>query len=380
MVAYTHYESDNRVRRYAEALARRGDDVDVLVLKDPDRPDNDELKGVRIYRLQTRVLNESSPITYLIKLLLFMGRSAARLAWNCRNGRYDVIHVHSVPDFEIFAAIIPKLIGSKIVLDIHDLVPDLYASKFNKQKDSLIFKMLVLVEKLSIAFSDHVIIANHLWYNTLLSRSVCAEKCTVVLNYPDISIFGKIPRTRDDGKFVMIYPGSLNWHQGLDVAIIAFSKIAGKYPQAEFHIYGSGKEENGLIDLVKKLRMEEKVMFMGSRTMEGIAEAIANADVGIVPKRAVSFGNEAYSTKILEFMAVGVPVIASNTKIDRWYFNDSQILFFRSEDEDDLAEKMERIITDPGLRARLIESGDTYIRLNNWDIKRNEYFDLLRSL
>jgi glycosyltransferase involved in cell wall biosynthesis len=114
--------------------------------------------------------------------------------------------------------------------------------------------------------------------------------------------------------------------------------------------------------------------------MVGIAEAIANADVGIVPKRAVSFGNEAYSTKILEFMAVGVPVIASNTKIDRWYFNDSQILFFRSEDEDDLAEKMERIITDPGLRARLIESGDTYIRLNNWDIKRNEYFDLLRSL
>jgi glycosyltransferase involved in cell wall biosynthesis len=380
MVAYTHYESDNRVRRYAEALAKRGDDVDVLVLKQPDRPDKDELKSVRIFRLQHRVLNESSPITYLMKMLFFMGRSAARLAWNCSNGRYDVVHVHSVPDFEVFAALIPKLLGSRIVLDIHDIVPELYASKFHKGKDSLIFKILVLVEKLSIAFSDHVIIANHLWYDTLLSRSVCAEKCTVVLNYPDTSIFRKIPRTRNDGKFVMIYPGSLNRHQGLDVAITAFSKIAGKFPQAEFHIYGSGKEENGLMDLVKKLRMEEKVLFMGSRTMEGIAEAIANADAGIVPKRAASFGNEAFSTKILEFMAVGVPVIASSTKIDRFYFNDSQILFFRSEDEDDLAEKMEMIITDSELRTRLVENGNAYVCLNNWDVKRDEYFDLLRAL
>ena len=379
MVAYTHYEADNRVRRYAEALAKRGDDVDVLVLKQPDKPDKDELKGVRIYRLQNRILNESSPITYLVKLLLFMGRSAAQLAWNCRSGRYDVVHVHSIPDFEVFAALIPKLLGSRIVLDIHDIVPELYACKFNKGKDSLVFKMLVLVEKLSIAFSDHVIIANHLWYDTLLSRSVCADKCTVVLNYPDISIFRKFPGTRDDGKFVMIYPGSLNWHQGLDVAIAAFSKIAGKFPQAVFHIYGSGNEENGLMDLVKKLGIEEKVLFMGSRTMEGIAEAIANADAGVVPKRAASFGNEAFSTKILEFMAVGVPVIASSTKIDRYYFNDSNILFFRSEDVDDLAEKMEMIITDSGLRTRLVENGDAYIRLNNWDVKRDEYFDLLRT-
>jgi glycosyltransferase involved in cell wall biosynthesis len=380
MVAYTHYESDNRVRRYAEALAKRGDVVDVLALKQPGKPDIDELKGVRIYRLQSRVLDESTPITYLIKLLLFMGRSAVKLAWNCRNGRYDVVHVHSVPDFEVFAALIPKLLGSKIVLDIHDIVPELYASKFNKGKDSLVFKVLVLLEKLSIAFSDHVIIANHLWYDTLLSRSVCAGKCTVVLNYPDISIFGKIPKNRDDGKFVLIYPGSLGWHQGLDVAITAFSKIAGKFPQAVFHIYGSGNELDKLMDLAKKLRMEEKVLFKGSCTMEGIAEAIANADVGIVPKRAVSFGNEAFSTKILEFMAVGVPVIASSTKIDRYYFDDSNILFFISEDVDDLAEKMEMTITQSELRDRLVENGDAYIKLNNWNVKRKEYFNLLEAL
>ena len=161
MVAYTLYEMDNRVRRYAEALADQGAEVDVYSLKKPGQPDTGELNGVRIHRIQTRVHNEKSPFTYLAKLLLFLLRSSAALLINSMGKRYDVIHVHSVPDFEVFASLIPKLMGSKVILDIHDIVPEFYASKFNKGRDSLVFKTLVLMEKLSIAFSDHVIIANH---------------------------------------------------------------------------------------------------------------------------------------------------------------------------------------------------------------------------
>lgn len=319
----------------------------MFVLKSDGQADTGELNGVRINR---------------------------------RKRRFDFIHVHSVPDFEVFAAFIPKLLGSKIILDIHDIVPEFYGSKFDKGKDSLVFKLLVLVEKLSAAFADHVIIANHIWYDTLLSRSVSADKYSVILNYPDISIFKKIPRTRNDGKFIMLYPGSLNWHQGLDVAIRAFAKIAGKFPQAEFHIYGGGNGLHDLMDLTRGLRLEKQVLFMGTCPMEEIAVAMANANAGVVPKRAVSFGNEAFSTKIPEFMAIGVPVIASSTKVDRYYFNDSQILFFRSEDEDDLAAKMEMIIADSELRARLVKNGEAYILENNWDVRRNEYFELLRTL
>ena len=270
--------------------------------------------------------------------------------------------------------------GSKVILDIHDIVPEFYASKFNTSRDSLVFKTLVLMEKLSIAFSDHVIIANHIWHETLLSRSVAPEKCTVVMNYPDIAIFQKKPRTRDDGKFVMVYPGSLNWHQGLDVAIKAFAKIAGKYPQAEFRIYGEGGEKKALLELIRELNLSDRILFLGMKPMHEIAHVMAEADLGVVPKRAVSFGNEAFSTKIPEFMAVGVPVLASSTMIDRYYFNDSQILFFRSEDVDDLASKMETLINDSRLRSRLVEGGDAYVRDNNWDVKRDEYFDLIRSL
>ena len=380
MVAYTYYEQDNRVRRYAEALAKRGDSVDAIVLKAQGQSDIGELNGVRIYRIQKRNDNERLPTTYLFKLLLFMVRSAFLLTKNSLKGRYDVIHVHSVPDFEVFAAFMPKLLGTKIILDIHDIVPEFYAYKFNKKKDSTIFKMLTAMEKSSIAFSDHVIIANHIWHETLVSRSVKKEKCTVVLNYPDPSIFSRNGRRRDDGKFLMIYPGTLHWHQGVDIAIQAFKKIASKYPGAEFHIYGDGGGKNSLLKLIEQEGLQERVLFKGVLTMEGIASVMSEADLGVVPKRAVSFGNEAFSTKIFEFMAVGIPVLASSTRIDRFYFDDSQIMFFRSEDVDDLASKMEILINDSELRKNLVKNASAYIAENNWDVKRNEYFELIRSL
>lgn len=126
---------------------------------------------------------------------------------------YDIIHVHSVPDFEVFAAIIPKLSGAKIILDIHDIVPEFYTSKFNVSKSSIVYTLLMFIEKVSIAFSNHVIIANHIWEKTLISRSVNKNKCITIMNYPDPTVFRNKTVDKQDDKFIIIYPGSLNWHQ-----------------------------------------------------------------------------------------------------------------------------------------------------------------------
>jgi glycosyltransferase involved in cell wall biosynthesis len=128
------------------------------------------------------------------------------------------------------------------------------------------------------------------------------------------------------------------------------------------------------------LNLTDRIRFLGTKPLHEIAAVMSEADLGIVPKRAVSFGDEAFSTKIPEFMAVGVPVIASSTTIDRYYFNDSQILFFKSEDVDDLASKMGMLIEHPELRSRLVENSEAYIRENNWGCRRNMYFELIRSL
>lgn len=381
MVAYTFYEADNRVRRYAEALAQRGDRVDVVVLRrDPKLPCHEKANGVHVYRIQKRTINERTKLSYLFRLLRFLINSALFLTGKHLKRPYDLIHVHSVPDFEVFAALMPKVFGAKIILDIHDILPELYASKFNVSHKSLVFKSLIMIEKASTAFSHHVIIANHLWEKTLAARSVRKEKLSVFLNYPDRTIFRPRPGPLRNDKFIVLYPGTLNWHQGLDVAIRSFAIIRDKVPQAEFHIYGEGPQKTDLIRLTRKLGLEDRIIFKDFLPIEEIADAIGNAHLGVVPKRKDSFGNEAFSTKIFEFMSMGVPVIAANTKVDKYYFDDSMIQFFESGDENDLARCFLELMTNRELRERLSANGLKHVEENSWDAHKQRYFDLVDSL
>lgn len=380
MVAYTFYEQDNRVRRYAEALVKRGDQVDVLALQREGLPAVSVFEGVRVFRIQRRRIDEKGKLSYLMKLLLFFLRSLAVLARLQWKEHYDVIHIHSVPDFEVFAALVPKLMGAKIILDIHDIVPEFYASKFKVSKRSLAFKLLVLVERVSIAFSDHVIAANHIWLDRLRQRSVSPSKSTVVLNYPDGSIFYPRGKRRQDGKFIMIYPGTLNHHQGVDISIRAFALIKDQVPQAEFHIYGSGNQVEFLRHLSADLGLEGRVFFEGSIPLQEIPIVIENADLGVVPKRGDGFGDEAFSTKILEFMAMGLPAIIPSTTIDRYYFNDSVVRFFKPNDVASLAEAMLGLIKSPDEIRRLASNAGEFVKEFSWERNSSVYFSMVDSL
>lgn len=381
MVAYTQYETDNRVMRYAETLARRGDEVDVIAhyVKENDTGTLHR-NGVRVFRVQRRIGNEKSKFTYLFKILTFFVRATILLSFNHLRRPYKLIHVHSVPDFLVFTAWLPKLMGAKIILDIHDLLPEFYASKFLGQKKSRMFDTLVWVEKTSCAFADYVILPNHLWQQRLLARSLPAEKCTVILNYPDPSIFYRSGRTRTDGRFVILYPGTLAFHQGLDIAIRAFVKIKNLVPEADFHIRGSGPTREALEALVKENHVEDRVLFLPSKPMWEIAHVMEESDLAVVPKRKDSFGNEAFSTKILEFMAVGVPLLIADTAVDLYYFNDQIVTFAKSGDEDDLAAKMVQLIRNPAARQRQVQNADEYIKLNSWDVRKGDYLNLVDSL
>jgi len=380
MLVYSFYESDNRVMRYAEALVKRGDSVDVIALGKEGTPRYEEIRGVKVYRIQKRMIAEKGKISYLLKLIAFLFNSLTFLTNRHLKNPYDLIHVHSVPDFEVFATIFPKLQGAKIILDIHDIVPEFYASKFHENEKSILFKALVMLERLSSKYADHVIISNHLWEKTILSRSVEMDKCTVIMNYPDESIFYQRPRERNDDKFVMIYPGTLGWHQGLDIAIQAFASIKDQAPESEFHIYGRGPEKKNLERLIAELGLENRVFIKETVPIEQIARVMANADLGIIPKRNDPFGGEAFSTKILEFMSLGVPVIVSETKIDKFYFNDSVLKFFKPDDANDLAQCMLSLRNDKVLRDRLRENAQMFVENYSWEKRKQEYLELVDSL
>ena len=379
MVAYTFYESDNRVMRYAETLAKRGDEVDVIALYSGQKGTLTR-NGVRVLRIQQRIPNEKNQLTYLYRILMFFIRAMVVVSLNHIRKPYRLIHVHSVPDFLVFTTWLPRLLGAKIILDIHDLLPEFYSSKFQDNKESRLFKSLLWVEKVSCSFAHHVILPNHLWQAKVQARSVAASKSSVILNYPDPSIFSRCGRTRTDERFVMLYPGTLAVHQGLDVAIRAFVKIKDVVPEADFHIRGAGSAMPGLIALVKKCGVGDRVLFLPTMPMWDIARVMENADLAVVPKRKDSFGNEAFSTKTLEFMALGVPLLISDTDVDLFYFNDQIVTFARSGDEDDFAAKMVQLIRNPAGRQKQVQNADEFIKLNNWDAKKSEYLNLVDSL
>jgi glycosyltransferase involved in cell wall biosynthesis len=366
--------------RYAETLAERGDNVDVIALSRAGRTSTDVIAGVNVFRVQGRTHDEKGPLSYLVRVLSFFVRSMFLLMRRQFKRKYDLVHVHSVPDFMVFTAWLPRLQRAKIILDIHDVLPELYASKFGVNEQSLTYKLLLVVEKRSAAFADHVIIANDIWRKKLLARSTPADKCTSILNFPDRAIFARHGRTRTDEKFVMLYPGSLNWHQGLDIAIQAFAAIKDAAPNSEFHIYGVGPAEKSLRSLATSLGMNGRVKLNGTREIRDVAQLMENADLGVVPKRNDPFGDEAFSTKTLEFMAMGVPVLVADTNIDRYYFNERIVQFFRAGDQASLSEAMLTLVRNPDRRADLVRNASQFIDSNDWESNKSRYLDIVDRL
>jgi glycosyltransferase involved in cell wall biosynthesis len=385
MVVYAFYESDTRVMQYAEALARRGDSVEVFALRRGSSvPAEEMIRGVKVFRIQKRTVNERGALKHLGRLLLFTVRATILLYRGCRRRHYDLIHVHNIPDFLVFSAVVPKLLGTPIILDIHDLLPELYASKFRAAPHSTIFRAMLLVERFSTSFATHVVVANHLWCRRLAERSAGPHKCSVIRNRPDLSVFGPVnaaPRSRSSNRFLLTYPGTLNDHQGVDVAIRAFASVARYMPDAEFHIYGEGSAKTALIALVKTLEMTDRIFFHNFLPATEIARIMAHTDLAIEPKRSKSpFGNEALSTKILEFMALGVPVIASRTTIHGFYYDDSIVQYYDDDDECALAHQMLRYRQDPVLRSAMARRALKFAQSNTWDACKHEYLELVDTL
>lgn len=382
MITHSFYESDNRVIRYAETLAQRGDLVEVIALRrSPDLPQEETINGVKVYRIQDRFgKKEKSKASFLWPLIRFLFASSRFLNRLQRREKFDLLHIHNIPDFLVFAGWYPKLRGARVILDIHDIVPEFFGSKFGTSKGSALVWGLKVAEKASAAMADHVILANHLWLEKYTTRSARPEKCSVFINNVDERIFHRRSRTRTDDKLVVMFPGGLQWHQGLDIAIRAFGKLQPTLPRAEFHIYGDGNTKPQLVELTKELGLNGTVKFFNPMRIQEIAAVMAEADLGVVPKRADSFGNEAYSTKIMEFMSLGVPMVVSNTKIDRYYFNDSVVKFFESGNPDALAQAMTDVLTNEEARRRMISEASAYVAKNNWSGRRGDYLQLVDSL
>jgi glycosyltransferase involved in cell wall biosynthesis len=369
MVLFSYYPDDPRPRRAAEALAGCGMDVDLICLREKiAEPKNDVYHGVRIRRVPIK-RRRGGVAGYFYQYLAFLVVASSIIAIRSLSRRYDLIYVHNMPDFLVFSGLLPKLLGAKVVLDLHDPMPELMRTIFKVPEDSRSIRTLKWVEKWSIRAADSVVTVNQACAKLFASRSCASGKISVVMNSPDEDIFRFRPpqRRRNRKPFVIMYHGSLVDRNGLDVAVDAFVRLKSYIPEAELRIYGA---RNGYLDRVmesvRSRGLEHSVHYLGPKPLEDIVKAIEDCDVGVIPNKRNIFTELNTPTRIFEYLALGKPVIAPKAPGICDYFDDDSLIFFELGNVEDLADKIADVYADPERTLQTVRKGQEIHQKHTW--------------
>jgi glycosyltransferase involved in cell wall biosynthesis len=385
MIVHHYYFRDARVRHYAEALADAGVQVDVLCLRHQNQSPTERRDGVRVvtiplgrgYRGHGSYLLE-----YGVAFILF----AAQLLALYIKHRYQVIHVHNMPDFLVFTAFIPRIFGARLILDIHDPMPEFYMSKFQCQMNSAMVRLMRVQEKLSTMFVHTIITANSNFKDNLVKRGIPADKITVVNNIPDPRVFNRDGHERErhskGDRFTLIYPGTIAPRYGLEVAIRALPLLITRIPQIRLLIIGAQvKHTHELATLAEQLGVSSFVEFKPLVPIDEIPRYIIQADVGIYPAFPDFHMDIATPWKVLEYAVMGIPIIASKLKVLEDLFADAAVMFFEPGNVDQFACCVLELFESPARRDELVRNADSiFVRIHSWNSERRMYFDLLNRL
>lgn len=386
MLGYFIYDGDTRVHNYVNFLLKEGYSVDVFCLGKKIGISKDEAKeGVSVITIKKREETEKSRISYIFNLIVFFVMAMISVSYYYFKRRYKFIHVHNLPDILVFTAWIPQILGSRIILDIHDIFPELYARKFKCDTNGVIFRLLLYIEKVSCKFADHVIIANDVWREIIINRAVPTEKCTSIPNFPDREIFspnGKSVFHQRNASFTMVYHGSYTEHHGLDIAIKAAGILRdiGKVNKFRLLLFGGGPFESDMKSLTQSLGLEDHVFINGPVPVHEIPKILKDADIGIVPKKDGLFVGDALSTKLFEYAAMGIPAVVSRTRAEQRYFNEREVKYFTPENPDDMAKCILELYQNPSLRFEMAQRA--LRKVDEYSIKANagKYMDIINRL
>ncbi|HEU5123477.1 MAG TPA: glycosyltransferase [Verrucomicrobiae bacterium] len=349
VLLYSYYPADPRPRRAAEALAKAGMTVDLFCLRENDTdPKQEMIEGVNVFRMPLRKRREGK-LTYVFQYASFLLGCAAWLTTRLPKRRYDLVHVHNMPDFLVFGALLQKTFGAKVILDLHDPMPELMRSIYNLPERHWSISCLEFFEKISIGFADLVLTPNLAFQKLFVSRGCPAGKIQIIMNTPRPELFDPA-NFRDTNEqnnaarprpFKIMFHGLIAERHGLDLALEALVELRTKIPGVEFHIYGHRTGFMNEMDRrIQKLKLEDVVHYHGHQPRHVIAQAINDADIGIIPNRRSPFTELNMPTRIFEYLAMHKPVIVPGTVGIRDYFDEQTLLFFDPDKPGSLSEKL----------------------------------------
>jgi glycosyltransferase involved in cell wall biosynthesis len=381
MIVYTVYSIDARVRREAETLTEAQDyAVSVITLKEGLMPESRIVQGVRVYEVNLSKYQGKSSARYLKSYIIFLFLAFLKCNGFLMKKTLDIVHVHNMPNFLVFSAIIPVLFGKKLILDIHDTVLETYISKFKGITLRIIYWILRFEETVSCALAHKIICVNHVQRDVLIKRGIPQRKIMVSINVPDPKLF--LQRSNGNGKrnkssgFHLVYHGTLAKRLGIDLTIRAVARLLDKIPGLEFHIVGNGDDKREFIELSRNLGIDDRVNFANNINLSELMTTLNDMDLGIISNRENIATELMLPVKMLEYIALDIPVIAPRLKAIQYYFTEEMVGYYEPENVESLADVIFESFKNERLRNQRVIKARRFLDEYGWDKHKFDFINL----
>jgi glycosyltransferase involved in cell wall biosynthesis len=378
MIAYTNYPFDGRVRLEAESLVTWGYEVWFLVPKEKATARTYTLSGVTVKEVNVGKYGDKNKLRYVFSYVAFLALALVECTRLFFRSRVRVIHVHNMPNALVFAAVIPRLLHCKVVLDLHDTVPETYQAKFGKISPMLL-RFFCLEERICCSVADRIICVNHVQREAVIERGVPANKIATVITMPR---FVRTLQTskQDDHVFRMVNHGTMSKRLGNDLIIEAAAKLVHEIPGFQLHIIGGGENLSQLLSLSRSLNLGDHVYFHDGVRWDKLAEKLSSMDVGVVANRVNTATALMLPSKLIDYVVLGIPAIVPRLKAIEYYFSPDMVSYFDPEDVDSMVAATVSLYEDKARRERQAIAARRFLEENRWDDRRHGLKGLYEDL
>jgi glycosyltransferase involved in cell wall biosynthesis len=387
MVVHAYYPlAEPRVQREAAAARDLGFEVTVLALRGPDEPREERIDGIDVRRLSLTHKRGAQIRRMVFEYFAFTIMAAGWLGWRSLCRRFDIVHFHNPPDFIIVAGILPRALRSRLVLDIHDLSSHMVGVRVSGRHGRAARSMLVWVERGACRVAEKVVTVHEPYRQELARRGVAAEKIHVVMNSVDDAVVERSlaldQAQQIDGAFRLGYHGTLTWWYGVDLMIEAVSRLRNDDEiDAKALIVGDGDALPALRAMVQALRLEPQVSLSGRYLpIEDALAAVAACDCGVIPNRSSEINRFALSSKLFEYVALGIPVVISRLETLSAYFAPNEVTFFEPDDPTSLVAALRWVYEHPGLASEKAERARQRASAYSWSHGKKELREMYGRL
>ena len=378
MIAYRPLPKFMNRIKIARSVYDNGYSVDFICPRESGESSHDTIDDINVFRTEDKFGEWNSYLQLLGNYLLFCIRSFFMILKLNKDRKYSYYHIHTPPDFLIIAALPFKLFyGSKIILDLHDMLPESVGSNLKGTVGKLVFGLAKLIEKMSIIFSDAVICTNPYDKEIVLSRNkMDSNNIYVVMNVPNLNQIGLTHAEKIDfelyNKYVVLFEGTVWERRGIQTVIEAVELLQNKMPIL-FLIVGDGPYLDHLKNIAEKKGILPNVKFTGWVDQTDLSRYISISDIGIIPFLRTKVNERGVPNKLFEYTVHDKPICASNLKGMNSTFSNEEVVFFEPGDAGDLAAKIEWCYDNPELVSEMkSRSKNRYLREYTWDRMEKE--------